>query len=220
VGNQSSHSVSEVAPDLFIEIMDEYYEDPYEVRSFALQSEFARPFTGTWSGLHSLRRHPRTAEVFQDLASFLPVDGIPNWREIEESFMFWGRPSAGVFALLLDGQYDSVHSHKRTGRWAAVCYLSSPSACAGRDGLSFFRHRLSGVTSCAGASADALETYRADAFDPSRWELLESVQMAFNRMVLFDGRFFHAASQGFGCDPQTARLTQLFAIDVLTEGTK
>ncbi|MFG6202606.1 hypothetical protein [Nonomuraea sp. JJY05] len=37
--------------------------------------------------------------------------------------------------------------------------------------------------------------------------------MRFNRMVLFDGQYFHAASDGFGTDARTGRLAQLFAID-------
>ena len=40
--------------------------------------------------------------------------------------------------------------------------------------------------------------------------------MAFNRMVLFNGRYFHAASDGFGMTPSDGRLAPLFNIDFLS----
>ncbi|GAA2295873.1 hypothetical protein GCM10010149_50220 [Nonomuraea roseoviolacea subsp. roseoviolacea] len=200
-------------PEFFLRVMDDYYADPGEVRDFALAAEFAKPFTGSWAGTHSLQRHPRTAEVFHELARRTGIPGKPNWDEIERSRLFWGRPSAGVFALLLDGQRDSIHAHKRTGRWAAVCYLSAPGDCAGREGLRLFRHRPTGAFSCAGASREQLLRFRADAADPARWDLVHVIEMRFNRMVLFDGQYFHAASDGFGEDARTGRLAQLFAID-------
>ena len=53
----------------------------------------------------------------------MPSPGRPNWKEIEETERFWDRPSAGIFALLLEGQTDTVHFHHRTGTWAGVIYL-------------------------------------------------------------------------------------------------
>jgi len=200
-------------PGLFLRVFDDFYEDPHEVRSFALKCEFAAPFTGSWNGTHSLQCHPDTKVTFERLASYLPADGETNWDEIETSYRFWGRPSAGVFALLLAGQHDSVHAHKRTGRWAAVTYLSDPSACEGRDGLRLFRHRATGATNCIGASRAMLENFRRDGADRTAWEQVARIGMRFNRSVLFDGRYFHAASEGFGRDAATGRLTQLFAID-------
>lgn len=202
-------------PGLFLTIVDDYYGDPEAVRQFAVESEFARPFTGAWQGLHSLRRHPDTEVVFQDIARRLPVSGTPNWDEVEESYRFWNRPSAGVFALLLDGQSDAVHSHKRTGRWAGLCYLNTPSQFSSDDGLRLYRHIATGATSCADASAADLAKFRSEGTDDSLWELVMTVPMAFNRMIIFDGQFFHAASDGFGSDAKTGRLAQLFAIEIM-----
>jgi hypothetical protein len=209
--------IRDAMPGLFAEVLDDYYDDAAEVREFAFTCTFEPPFTGSWKGLHSLERDPRTQATFHDLGARIPARGTPNWEEIEQSYRFWGRPSAGVFALLLDGQQDTPHAHKRTGRWAGVCYLSAPELCDGREGLRFFRHRPTGATSCAGASSAQLEVYRQDALDASKWEVLGSVAMRCNRMVLFDGQYFHAASSGFGHDARTGRLTQLFAIDLVDE---
>lgn len=94
-----------------------------------------------------------------------------------------------------------------------MCYLSASEDCGGRDGLRLYRHRPSGAVTGAGASPDQLAVFRRDAQDECLWEVAATVPMAFNRMVLFDGLYFHGASEGFGHDAATGRLTQLFAID-------
>lgn len=205
---------SQALPGLFLSVIDDYYPDPQKVREYALNCEYDRPFTGNWQGLHSLQRHPDTGQVFADIASRLPLDGAPNWQEIEESFQFWGRPSAGVFALLLQGQTDAVHSHKRTGRWAGLCYLSEMQTYGPTDGLNLYQHLETGAVSCASATPTQLERYRRDGENKNLWRLEMTVPMAFNRMIIFDGQFFHAASDGFGFGPHNGRLAQLFAIDL------
>lgn len=205
------------SPDFFLDILDQYYPDPYVVRDFALSCTFERPFTGTWQGLHSLQRYPDTKKVFFELASRMPAVGTPNWEQIETSRDFWGRPSAGMFALLLANQFDTVHFHRRSGAWAGVCYLSLPKDCSDRDGVIFFRHLRTGLTNCISATPDQIAELRNDGSHFDAWEVVQHIPMRFNRMVLFDGRCFHAASNGFGDNVNNGRLTQLFNIDFVND---
>jgi uncharacterized protein DUF6445 len=197
---------------MFLEVVDDYYPDPLAVRKFALECTFEPPFTGQWKGLHSLQRHPDTRRVFFDIAERLPVDGEANWADIEASYAFWGRPSAGMFALLLDGQTDNVHFHQRSGAWAAVCYLSLPEDC--QAGIGFYRHETTGRTSSHESTQEERELFRADAHDREKWTRITTVEMAFNRLVIFDGRYFHAADDGFGAGPSDGRLAQLFNMNL------
>jgi len=196
----------------FLEVLDNYYADPEAVRALALSCRFERPFTGQWQGLHSLERHPDTRDVFFDIARRFPVDGQANWDEIESSYKFWGRPSAGMFALLLDGQTDTVHFHQRSGAWAAVCYLTLQESC--REGIGFYAHKATGRLGALGSSPAERELFRADAPDRTKWTRVKTVDMAFNRMVLFDGRQFHAADDGFGSGPTDGRMAQLFNMNL------
>lgn len=202
-------------PGLFIQVVDEYYPDPDAVRNYAVQSVFSPPFTGAWQGLHSTRSHPSSREVFADLAARTGQPGKTNWPEIQASERFWGRPSAGVFALLLAGQSDTVHSHKRSGRWAGLCYLTTPPEDDQIHGLQFFRHRGTGRTNCNGLSPSELTGFRDDGAKHEAWERTGVVEIVYNRMIIFDGQFFHAASDGYGTNVSNGRLTQLFAIDFL-----
>jgi len=217
---RSTTSTRTLSSGLFLEVIDDYYHagEAEELRAFALSCTFAPPFTGSWNGLQSIERAPQTPEVFRNLASRLPALGKDNWDQVETSYRFWGRPSAGMFALLLRGQSDTVHFHARSGTWAGVCYLAPPALCDGRDGVTFFRHKRTGAETFVDASSSQLAAFRLDAPDPTRWEVVHTVSMAFNRMVLFNGRFFHAASHGFGDGPTDGRLTQLFNIDFSSTG--
>ena len=200
---------------LFLLKIDNYYDNPYSIRNYALSCDFEEPFTGTWNGFHSKQRHPDTKDIFFDIAKRIPANGKPNWDEIESSFQFWGRPSAGIFALLLEGQSDTVHFHRRTGTWAGVCYLSQPQNCEGRRGVTFYRHKETGITSCKDATTEQINIFRRDAKNQDCWEEIRCVDMVFNRMVIFDGRYFHAASDGFGKVASEGRLAQLFNMDFL-----
>lgn len=204
-------------PESFVRILDGYYPRPEKVREFALSCTFSEPFTGSWNGWQSLERAPDTRDVFFDLVRRLPETGTPNWEQIESSYRFWQRPSAGMFAFLPGGRSDTVHFHRRSGTWAGVCYLVPPQMAADRDGVAFFRHRETGATTSVGCSPEELAQFRSDGPFRERWERIRVVPMAFNRLVLFDGRAFHAASDGFGVTPREGRLTQLFNIDFLAD---
>lgn len=198
-------------PGLWLKIYDDYYSNFEEVRDFALSCTFSKPYSGAWSGLHSEERHPETRENYYTLAERIPEKGVPEWDNVEKSFVFWGRPSAGLFATLYAGEQDTVHFHRRSGTWAGVCYLNEDQA--GNGGLHLFRHLETGLYSCKGAGLEDISQLRADGPDSTKWEKVASVAMKPNRMIVFDGRFFHAASDGFGDQPGNCRLTQLFNID-------
>lgn len=203
-----------------IQVQDEFYTDPYSVRNFALSCDFSRAESGTWNGYHSLQRHPQTKEVFFKIARMISEEKTPNWDDIETSFQFWGKPTAGMFALLLESQSDTVHFHRRSGTWAGVCYLTLPDHCNSRLGVSFYRHKATGLETCRGAAPAQILQLRQDASDRTKWEEIYSVPMLFNRMVIFDGRYFHAASDGFGHTVDDGRLTQLFNLDFLEQSLK
>lgn len=190
-------------------VVDNFYEFPEEVRAFALNCEYTEPM-GSWMGLHSFLRHPSTKDSLFRIAKMVS-DLPPNWEEIDASYQFWRKAACGGFATLFDGQKGIIHSHRRSGDWAGVLYLSNPEHCVGRDGTLFFRHTETGLEYFNGHEDDEnFQKAKRDARDYSCWELVESIEMQYNRLVLFDSRFFHAPSVGFGENPTNCRLIQVF----------
>jgi Family of unknown function (DUF6445) len=190
-------------------VVDDFYEDPERVREVALRSEYRDPI-GSWNGLHSAERAPDTRETLFRIAA-LVSDSAPNWEEIEASYQFWHRVACGGFATLFEGEHGIVHSHRRSGDFAGVVYMSRPEDCAGRDGTLFYRHGESGLEAFEGDEDDPrFVAAKADAADLSKWEVTAASEMVFNRLIVFDSRYFHAPSHGFGKSIEDGRLTQVF----------
>lgn len=200
-----------------LRVIDDFYADAVPVREFALRCQFERNLSGSGTASNSLQRHPDTKATYFRLARMISDAKHPDWDSVESSLRFWGIPSSGAYALSLEGDHDTVHFHRRTGRWAAVCYLSMPEMCTGRKGIIFYRHRKTQLESVEGADSDAISLIKRQGADPSQWDEIGFVPMKFNRVALFDGRHFHAASPGFGTSTADGRLTQLFGIDFLED---
>src|SRR5204863_3423905 len=64
-----------------LHVVDDFLDDPDEVRAFALEAEYV-PAWGSWQGLHSLQRHPRTRETLFRMAE-LVSSRPPNWEELD-----------------------------------------------------------------------------------------------------------------------------------------
>lgn len=193
-------------------VTDDFYDDPCSVREFALNMPFRTPEFSTWRGLHSSDRHPETRDAFFRICHVLRPGSRHNWNDIEKSYEFWGYPSAGLFALLLSGQTDDIHFHRRT-RWAAVCYLTPDDRVPVDACLVFYRHNGSGISNISNAPVHLIDAFRQEGADKTLWSEVKRVPMRYNRLVAFDARFFHAASDGFGANRYDGRLTQLFNIN-------
>ena len=209
---EETEKIKNEVPGLFLEIFDDFYDDIDAVHKFALECDYERPIVGVYPGTHSLQQHPDTKRVFDFLAERLPIDGETSWADLQTTYKFWGRRSVGVFGLLVDGQNDGVHFHTRAGLWAGVCYLSDARP-GEKDGLLLYQHRETGLYAARGTTLEERESYRADGVDRVKWNEIAVIPSRRNRMVLFDGRYFHAASNGYGHGPHNGRLVQLLGID-------
>jgi hypothetical protein len=98
-------------------------------------------------------------------------------------------------------------------RWAGVVYLNTPDQCSGNcsGGTSLYAHRRTGVKSFAElAGRDDIEEILADGGEVDKWQVLVSVAMVPNRLVLFDPGQFHQAHSYFGDSKTSARLIHNF----------
>lgn len=118
--------------------------------------------------------------------------------------------------------------HVDESHWSGILYLSRPGDC--RGGTEFFRHRATGLdrfpftreeldahgfASTAEAHAALIER---DGTDDSAWEMLMSVPMRFNRLLLLRPWLFHTAGPGFGDRPDNGRLVYLMFFNQPPQG--
>jgi hypothetical protein len=190
-------------------LVDGFYDEPHEVRNFAIHCNYRKPLISSTPSLISDVRHPKTRETLARIAAL--VDAKPDWTAIEELHRFWGQSGCGEFQLTL-GHLDTIgqpHSHKN-GQWVGIIYLNTPEQCRGKIGTYILRHNPSGLCHITQANEKQYEQLKEDAYDQSKWTVIAAPEMRYNRLFLFDSRYFHAMSAGFGDSPRTGRLIQIF----------
>lgn len=198
-----------------IVVIDDFYDDPDEIRDHALSLDFHRGERVTYPGGQA-RSERSWSEARARLRAHIdePVDEpCPKAHPFPQ----------GLFRLALAEdearRIDGVHQDLQ--RWSGVIYLSRPQDCAG--GVAFFRHKQTGLVasnrdfelSVFGHLADRPRREVEDSMlrylaDSSHWEEIQRVAMVYNRAVLLMAQCFHMSMGVFGHSKQSGRLTQHF----------
>ena len=191
-------------------ITDNFYNNPDEVRAFALEQEFA--VRGNFPGNRTV------SFMDEELKFFISSIVAPHAGEVT----YWGDAGeynyTGAFQYTTSNDKTWIHADHTTS-WAGVCYLTPNAPHTGGTGL--FRHKETGYNSPPrkedGTYDDVLlEPLQNDYSDYTKWDLVDIVGNVYNRLVLYRGDLFHASLDYFGHDLESGRLFQTFFFS--TEG--
>jgi hypothetical protein len=174
-------------------VVDNFYEDPDEIRRFALTQEFRYH--------EKYHKGKRTDKVFlfdglkESFEHYLGAS-IKDWAEL---------PVNGCFQTCIGG--DQLVYHNDTQDYAAVLFLT-PDAPPD-SGTSFFRSKYTKEHVITNESkVDVI--YPNGFLDPSTFELVDKVGNVYNRLVIFNAKMIHAATSYFGTNIDNGRLFQIF----------
>ncbi len=107
------------------------------------------------------------------------------------------------------GQRTSL-VHVDTPDLSAIVHLSKDRT----EGTHFYRHRrldLERVSPEDNARPEVRRAIEADTLDLAAWELVHTIPMRFNRLLIFDGKYFHSGAQVLtGATLAEGRMTQNF----------
>jgi hypothetical protein len=182
-------------PDILV--IDEFLENPDDVRYIALQQSFVK--------LHYAGY--RTEDQFLHVAPFRE-----QFEQIfDRGLSDWDNSANGRFQCCFAS--DTIPYHSDYSSRSGVLFLT-PNAPI-EAGISFYRSRLSGLHRSVN-DPDLMElTFGGGAaFDRGRWEEVDRVGNMFNRLVLFDAHLAHGASAYFGSTLNDGRLFQNFFFDL------
>ena len=184
--------------DKRIFVVDNFYEDPYAVREFALQQEFIedlRYYKGKRTAIQCYA--PGTKRIFEEI--------------IGEKITIWDQYAMnGVFQTC--NPQDPLVYHVDLQKWAGMVYLTpdAPFEC----GTSLYAHKESKIRHLEDSDSDeAKYVFKGGFYDKSKFELVDTVGNVFNRLVIFNGKCIHAASQYFGQTVEDSRLFHMFFFD-------
>ena len=177
-------------------VVDNFYEDPYALREFALKQDFNDDLR--------FYKGKRTANVYhtpQIKQRFEEIMGV----KIRE---FAGNGTMnGVFQYCTPE--DLLVHHHDSQTWAAMVFLTPDAPF--ETGTSFYRHKQTGITLADPPKSDVYSMH--GFYDRTKFELIDQIGNVFNRLVIFDARCLHSATQYFGTKKEDARLFHIFFFD-------
>jgi FkbM family methyltransferase len=183
-------------------VVDNFYDDPYAVRDFALKQEYLQGGLGKgFIGKRSCKQFlfPGLRETFQK------ITGIPITRWEEHGMN-------GRFQSTIAGEPNVYHSDEQT--WAGAIYLTPDAPY--NAGTSLIAHKSTRIRHSSHPEAYKMwsdpNTYDIH-LDPSPWERIDVAANVFNRLVIWNAHCPHAAGEYFGDTLDTSRLIHLFFFD-------
>jgi hypothetical protein len=174
-------------------VIDEFYNNPDDVRQFALSQEF--DVTGNWPGTRTKTFiNESTKETIQKILQ--DVSGnVTDWQANDGY--------TGSFQLTTSMDRSWIHADSYN-TWAGVLYLTPDAPLSGGTGI--FRYKKTGSMMEDGTDLSGVTQ------DMTKWELVDRVGNIYNRLVLYRGNNYHMSLDYFGKDKEDGRLFQLFFI--------
>jgi hypothetical protein len=178
-------------------VVDNFYEDIDAVRDFALQQYYFDD--GGYLGMRTRKQFffEGVKERFESIIG----KTITSWED---------QAMNGRFQTCVAGTPLVYHCDEQ--QWAAMVYLTpdAPPEC----GTSFYRHKktkIRHVEELGQQNLDLTAIFNQKTFvDKTPYELVDTVGNVYNRLVIFDGRMIHAASEYFGSDIPSSRLFHMY----------
>jgi len=177
-------------------VVDNFYEDPNKVRNFALAQWFFDD--EGYVGMRTRTQHffPGVKERFEEIMG----KKITKWED-------YG----------MNGRFQSCHAglplavHCDEQQWAGMIYLTPDAPF--ESGTTAWAHKKSRIRH-GGEAEDITQVFNQKTFvDLTPYEPVDVIGNVFNRLVIFDGRLVHSASQYFGWDIASGRLWHMFFFD-------
>ena len=177
-------------------VVDNFYDNPDEVREFALSCEYAENLN-YYKGYRSTKNYQfdNIKTVFESLIGE-PIVSFPN----EHSFN-------GCFQITT-AEHPQVY-HCDTQKWAGIIYLTPEAPLC--SGTRTYKSKITGCTN--GEDPNIENSFVGGYYDSTKFNLIDNIGNLYNRLIIMDARNIHSAGTYFGNSKETGRLIQLFFFD-------
>ena len=176
-------------------IIDNFYNDPDEVRNFALNQIEYKNDIRWYKGMRSTECY-RTNEMRQTFENIIG-ENITNW---EQGFN-------GCFQITTAEDPQVYHYDQQ--KWAAMIYLT-PNAPL-KSGTRTHVSKLTGLRHSEQHDIDS--SFVFGFYDSTKFDIADSAANIYNRLVIMNAKMIHSAGAYFGNSKETGRLTHLFFFD-------
>ena len=186
-------------------VVDNFYKNPDLIRDYVMNNLTFQSTTAS--------RGKRSNERFfvdgtkEELEKILGRK-ILNWESDEYS--------NGIFQYCTS--YDPIVIHADIQQFAGVVYLTPDAPL--ETGTKTYRSKVTGKKRFEDSFEEGVEeTFRGisedfNYYDKTQFETVDEIANVYNRLVLWDAKAIHSASDYFGDTINNARFFQLFFFDV------
>jgi len=181
-------------------VVDNFYANPDAIREFALKQEYHQGGLGRgYIGRRTFKQFlfPGLKEEFERIMG----KKITVWE---------AHGMNGRFQYSMEGEPLVYHCDAQ--QWAAMIYLT-PNAPLETGTGSF---ALKGTQIFHNSQEGVMAAFRGDGaqnLDKTIFEPVDSIGNVYNRLVIFNAGYLHAALGYFGYKPENSRLWQMFFFD-------
>lgn len=188
-GEVAADPAGGVHRDTSIMILENFYENPDEIREKALGMEFN--VKGNYPG--------------QRTEPFIP-EGTKERLEklLNNKIVYWPDTYNGSFQYTTGENKSWIHRDKT--EWSLVVYLTPNPPVDG--GTKTYVHKASDLTKSN--DPEIVKQMDADSNNHDAWHVLDKIGNRYNRAILFRGHNSHMSDLYFGTDKNDGRLFQTF----------
>ena len=151
-------------------IIDDFYNNPLDVREFALKQEFS--VVGTYPGFRTKSyTNPSIYSIIQEAVKHAGGQ-ITNFSTDSHN---------GSYQYATNKDKSWVHADEQT--WAGICFLTPDAPLSSGTGL--FKHKETGLyfrpkNADGSVDVELLDTIYKDSQDMDKWELTDRLSNKFN----------------------------------------
>lgn len=196
-------------------VVDDFYKDPDQVRSLALETDFTDVRHLNYPGTQSefAFYSDEMIKLFENLIGLKMAPDVEKYTF--GKFRFMNTDTGARLKVHVDGLTD----------WTGLVYLNVPTQCEG--GTVFYKHKKTGLEGPPSEQYLCENGYNnyadfenkiiyPDTLELNMWEETTYVGMRYNRLVLFKGnQLYHCHTHAFGYTRENSRLTQNFFFNVI-----
>lgn len=176
-------------------IVDNFYENPDDVRQFALSLEYDADIRW-YKGLRSKLK-------------FRPADIKERFEAIiGEKIQVWEEHAFNGCFQITKPEDPQVYHHD-VQKWAGIIYLTPDAPL--ESGTRLHKAKLGGARHADDPTIG--EAFKGGFLDSTKYGIVDVAGNIYNRLIIMDARCIHSAGPYFGISNDTARLIHLFFFD-------
>lgn len=182
-------------------VIDNFYENPYEIRDFAIKklNEYQE---------HQYHPGKRTegyaTEHHKTLFNKILNPYCGNIIDFDVS----KNTNNGSFQYNISTDRSWIHTDNYKVNWAGIIYLTPNAPLSA--GTSFFKHKDGNINLLDTNILKNENVVSNDKMDVTKWDVVSNVGNLFNRLILFRANQYHMSCDYFGNNINDGRLIQLF----------